>query len=61
MELIKAHFMANAVLLFKFVISAKGNGVGFASFIIGDAAAMKKREAVAEWTEKIMLSVIRQI
>ncbi len=61
MELIKAHFMANAVMLFKFVIGANGNSVDLAGVVVGDAAAMERREAVAEWTEKIMLSVIRQI
>lgn len=56
---IEAHFVANAVMLFKFVISAKGNGVDLASIVVGDAAAMERREAVVKRAEEIMLSVIR--
>ena len=55
---IEAHFPANAVMRFEFVIGAEGDGIGVALLIIGDAAAMERREAVVERAEEIVLSVI---
>lgn len=55
---VEAHFPANAVMLFEFVIGAEGDSIGIALLIIGDAAAMERREVVVKRAEEVVLSVI---
>lgn len=58
---IKAHFPADAVMLFEFVIGAEGDGVGVALLVVGDAAPTEPGEAVMERAEKVVLAIIGQV